>query len=277
MQIIFTGAKTINKDIFNSLLDGELISHDKFGKFINLYAGFDIYYLNKVDVRMLPFMVKEFSDADTNKKNKKRNTGNKNGNSDLYQSRYMLLKNTVQTLKPMSILDVNISSETNKNSSEIKKLLSPLTIKSKNFYPESMSKGNIFDACKDILNKIRENRFEYNTDGLIFTHAYYGVGSNKEDETGPLSKITWDYSFKWKPAKENTIDFFVVTLKQPGGEDVVNNIYEAGINSTLSTQLSEYKTIQLSCTYSEKRHGSIYLNPCQDVIDDKLPEFKNLN
>ena len=278
MQIIFTGAKTINKDIFNSLLDGELISHDKFGKFINLYAGFDIYYLNKVDVRMLPFMIKEFSDGDTtNEKNKKRNIGNKNGNSDLYQSRYMLLKNTVQILKPMSILDVNITSETNKNSSEIKKLLSPLTIKSKNFYPESLKKGNIFDACKDILNKIRENRFEYNTDGLIFTHAYYGVGSNKEDETGPLSKITWDYSFKWKPAKENTIDFFVVTLKQPGGEDVVKNVYEAGINSTLSTQLSEYKTIQLSCTYSEKRHGTIYLNPCQDVIDDKLPEFKDVN
>ena len=48
-------------------------------------------------------------------------------------------------------------------------------------------------------------------------------------------------------------------------------------NSKLSNQLSEYKTIQLSCTYSEKRHGVIYLNPCQDIIDDKLPEFKNVN
>ena len=28
-------------------------------KFINLYAAFDIYYLNKIDVRMLPFMLKE--------------------------------------------------------------------------------------------------------------------------------------------------------------------------------------------------------------------------
>jgi len=286
MQVIFTGAKTINKDIFNTLIDGELIANDKFGKFINLYAAFDIYYLNKVDIRMLPFIIKEEpidsihsksgEERTTNQKSKmKSNT--KNTNSDIYQSRYMLLQSTVSSIKAISIMDVNISVETTKNTNEIKKLLSPITIKNKKFYPESIVKGNIFDACNDILTKVRENRFEYNTDGLIFTHAYYGVGSNKEGETGPLSKITWEYSFKWKPTQDNTIDFFVVTTKQPGGEDVVKTIYEAGINSQLSTQLSEYKTIQLSCTYSERKHGTIYLNPCQDLIDDKLPEFKETN
>jgi len=274
MQVIFTGAKTINKDIFNTLLDGELIANDKYGKFINLYAAFDIYYLNKVDVRMLPFVVKE-EDLDTiNSKSKQQSKIN---NSDIFQCRYMLLQTTVTSIKALSIMDVNISVETSKNTNEIKKILSPITIKNKRFYPESIVKGNIFDACNDILTKVRENRFEYNTDGLIFTHAYYGVGSNKEGETGPLSKITWEYSFKWKPAQDNTIDFFVVTTKQPGGEDIVKTIYEPGLNSHLSTQLSEYKTIQLSCTYSERKHGVIYLNPCQDVIDDKLPEFKDVN
>jgi len=282
MQVIFTGAKTVEKDIFNTLLDGELIANDKFGKFINLYAGFDIYYLNKVDIRMLPFVIKEENmDAGDNGKNTKSKNINVNinnkTNADLYQSRYMLLKYVINTMKPMSILDVNINVETSKNTSELKKILSPLTIKSKKFYPESISKGNIFDACNYILTKIKENRFEYNTDGLILTHAYYGVGSNKEYETGPLTKITWEYSFKWKPAEDNTIDFFVVTVKQSGGEDVVKTIYEEGINSKLSSQLSEYKSIQLSCTYSEKRHGVIYLNPCQDIIDDKLPEFKDVN
>ena len=285
MQVIFTGAKTINKDIFNTLLDGELIANDKFGKFINLYAAFDIYYLNKVDVRMLPFIVKEEaldsiynkSGEETGKQIKPKTRVNRNDNSDIYQSRYMLLRNIISSIKALSIMDVNISVETSKNTNEIKKLLSPITIKNKNFYPETLVKGNIFDACNDILTKIREDRFEYNTDGLIFTHAYYGVGSNKEGETGPLSKITWEYSFKWKPAQDNTIDFFVVTTKQSGGEDVIRTIYEPGINSQLSTQLSEYKTIQLSCTYSERKHGTIYLNPCQDVIDDKLPEFKESN
>ena len=279
MQVIFTGAKTINKDIFNSLLDGELIANDKYGKFINLYAAFDIYYLNKVDVRMLPFVVKEeglgvTSNDNSNSKNKQQSKIN---NSDIFQCRYMLLQNTIASIKALSIMDVNVTVETSKNTNEIKKLLSPITIKNKKFYPESIIKGNIFDACNDILTKVRENRFEYNTDGVIFTHAYYGVGSNKEGETGPLSKITWEYSFKWKPAEDNTIDFFVVTTKQPGGEDIVKTIYEPGLNSHLSTQLSEYKTIQLSCTYSERKHGIIYLNPCQDVIDDKLPEFKDVN
>ena len=285
MQVIFTGAKTINKEIFNTLLDGELIANDKFGKFINLYAAFDIYYLNKVDVRMLPFVVKEEaidsiynkSGEESGKQIKSKSKVSKNNNSDIYQSRYMLLRNIISSIKALSIMDVNISVETLKNTNEIKKILSPITIKNKNFYPETLVKGNIFDACNDILTKIREDRFEYNTDGLIFTHAYYGVGSNKEGETGPLSKITWEYSFKWKPAQDNTIDFFVVTTKQSGGEDVIRTIYEPGINSQLSTQLTEYKTIQLSCTYSERKHGTIYLNPCQDVIDDKLPEFKEAN
>jgi hypothetical protein len=269
MQVIFTGAKTINKDIFNTLLDGELIANDKFGKFINLYAAFDIYYLNKVDIRILPFIIKEDG--------VKQKTLNTKNNSDIYQCRYMLLQNAISSIKALSILDVNVSIETTKNTNDLKKLLSPIIIKNKRFYPESVVKGNIFDACNDILTKVRENRFEYNTDGLIFTHAYYGVGSNKEGETGPLSKITWEYSFKWKPPQDNTIDFFVVTLKQPGGEDFIKTIYESGINSQLSTQLSEYKTIQLSCTYSERKHGIIYLNPCQDLIDDKLPEFKEAN
>lgn len=48
MDIIFTGAKTQNEECFNSLFDGELISHDKTGKFINLYAAFDIYYYKKM-------------------------------------------------------------------------------------------------------------------------------------------------------------------------------------------------------------------------------------
>jgi hypothetical protein len=273
MQIIFTGSNTINKDIFNTLLDGELITNDKFGKFINLYAAFDIYYLNKTDVRMLPFVMKEES-IETKQSSKYNKSGN---NSDIYQSRYMLLQSIVSSIKAMSIMDVQINVETTKNTNEIKKLVSPITIRNKKFYPESLLKGNIFNACDDILTKVREDRFEYTTDGLIFTHAYYGVGSNKEGETGPLTKITWDYSFKWKPAKDNTIDFFVVTTKNPGGEDVVKTIYEPGVNSQLTTQLSEYKTIQLSCTYSERKHGAIYLNPCQDIIDDKLPEYKDVN
>jgi hypothetical protein len=259
MNVIFTGAITSNAELFNSLLDGELISHDKFGKFINLYATFDIYYLNKVDVRILPFILKE---KETKEKTK-----------NLYECRYMLLKNVINSLKPVSILE---SGKGEMNKDKMKNLISPIRITFKKFLPENEN-GNIFEACNDILTKVRENRFEYLTDGLIFTHAYYGVGSNKENEAGPVNKITWENSFKWKPPKDNTIDFFVVTLKRADGDDMIKTIFEEGINTHLNTQLSEYKSIQLCCTYIEKKHGAIYLNPCQDIIDDKLPDFNEIN
>jgi len=284
MNVIFTGVKTNNKELFYTLFDGELIYHDKTGKFINLYAAFDIYYLNKIDVRSLPFMLKENDSTE--------GVGIVTPNiNKLYNSRYMLLKSSIENLIPVSIMDENINNanngkETSKNVTlqTIQKLTLPIRISFKKFYPESKitstTKNNndgIFEACNNILTKIREERFEYLTDGLIFTHAYFGVGSNKEGESGPLTKITWESSFKWKPPKDNTIDFFVVTLKQPGGDDIIKTKYEEGINSHLNAQISEYKMIQLCCTYSEKKHGTIYLNPCQDMIDDKLPEYKELN
>jgi hypothetical protein len=242
MNVIFTGAITLNKDIFNTLLDGELILNDKNGNYINLFAAFDIYYFNKTDVRILPFI---FEKKD---------------------SRYMIMKNVVNSLNIISILSTNKHDK-----------ISPIRIEYKRFYPENIKSGDIFSACNNILSKINEDRYEYLTDGLIFTPILLGVGGLKEGETGPLSKITWEHSFKWKPLKDNTIDFFVVTIKTPNGEDVVKTIFEEGIKTNVTSQLMEYKSIQLCCTYSEKKHGSIYLNPCQDILDDKLPEFKEVN
>jgi hypothetical protein len=59
MDVVFTGAKTNNKECINTLIDGELISHDKNGNFINLYAAFDIYYVKKQDIRSYTFMLLE--------------------------------------------------------------------------------------------------------------------------------------------------------------------------------------------------------------------------
>ncbi len=51
LTIEFTGAKTNNTKLFNTLLDGEHIKHNKRGLFINLYAAFDIFFRNRTDVR----------------------------------------------------------------------------------------------------------------------------------------------------------------------------------------------------------------------------------
>lgn len=256
MKIIFTGAKTKNDQCFNCLVDGELIYHDKKGNFINLYAAFDIYYYKKEDVRKYTFML-----LDTEE--------------DIYKSRYYLLKHFIKTLKPISIMDTGVDTQVSfkqllEKAKKIETLISPIKVSCKEFYPLDKTQS-IFSGCNDILSKVRENRFEYETDGLIFTHSYYGVGSNKIGHAGPKNKITWEQSFKWKPPKYNTIDFLVITTKGANGDDVIKPIFEDGINSHLVTQLSEYKIIELRCGFSEKNDG--YINPCQDIIDDKLPEF----
>jgi hypothetical protein len=262
MNVIFTGSKTLNVEAFHSLMDGELIYHNKKGQFINLYAAFDFYYLKGNDIRSYPF----FPGKDQSSSEK---------------SRYHLLKKIIQGLKPISVM-VETTQKSTDPMKKVKDSISPIRIQCKDFYPRTIIESgntntNIFSACNDIISKVRNDLFEYNTDGLIFTPAFLGVGSDEVGKAGPLSKITWNYSFKWKPPQYNTIDFLVSTVKAVNGTDVMKPIFEEGINLHISTQLSEYKTIQLKCTYSEKKHGTIYLNPCQDVIEDKLPEYKVVN
>lgn len=250
MEVKFSGAKTNNRDLFNSLLDGELILHDKNDIFINLYAAFDIYYFNNFDVRAYTFMLEE-------------------GEKDIYKSRYMILKNLITILNPVSIVETSASSKIKTGTN----LSAPMRFECKKFYPE-FAKGNIFDACREIITKENENRFEYNTDGLIFSHAYFGVGANKIGVAGPLTKITWNYSFKWKPPQYNTVDFLVNVVKGPNNEDLVKSYFEDGINNMQNIQFSQYKTLELKTTFVPKLHG--YINPCQDMIDGNFPEYKNV-
>jgi hypothetical protein len=252
MNVIFTGAVTKDATLLNSLLDGELILHNKFGDFINLYAAFDIYYLNKVDIRSYGFIPVDSSEIDKKIK-----------------YRYPILKSFIKNLKPESV----VTSETN----------SPIKIVSKDFYPININassdpksqNNSIFTACNYILKKVDEDLFEYNTDGLIFTPALFGVGSDKIGKAGPITKTTWDYSFKWKPAEFNTVDFLVTTKKSNNGDDVVTPIFEDGINMNDVKSLSQYKTMILRCGFDERKHG--FINPCQDILDDKLPEYDDMD
>jgi hypothetical protein len=238
MNIVFTGAITTQEEYINSILDGEYVLHDKYGQFINLYMAFDLYYLNGKDVRHYEFI-----------------------DEQQVKSRYSYLKQLVKGLNHKSIVEEDKQS--------------PLRIDCKSFYPIENKINNIFGACQFILNKINSGLFDYETDGLIFTHTLYGVGSDKVGKAGPLMKITWDYSFKWKPAQFNTIDFLVNTLKGTNGHDIVVPIFENGTNINSASQLNEYKTLVLQVGFDEKKHG--YINPCQDVLEDKLPEYGNVD
>lgn len=286
MEIIFTGSRTEEQRCFNSIIDGELILHDKNGVFINIFAAFDIYFALSTDLRTRPFMEVPY-------KNKK-----------IFEksSRLAVLKEFMTILKPLSILSKSLDLRGDKLSSilgEYKNRAvnkSPMNFITKNFYPVfetsvNISKKNkdndeaaaaattvessynIFAACNYILQRVADNLYEYNTDGLIFTPTLFGVGGNTILEAGPLRKVRWDYSFKWKPPKYNTIDFLVSTKKGADGQDMTTPIFENGLNVMQSIQFNQYKTLILQVGFDEKRHG--YINPCQDILDDKMPEVSN--
>ena len=205
MNIIATGTRTKNNKIFHSLLDCEYIQKDKNDDVIDLYAGFDIYYINKKEHRDLPFMNSE----------------------DVNKSRHGLMEKFIRILKPESVMPGQPS---------------PIRIEPKQFY----FSGNIFKDNKNILDKINDNLFEYETDGLVFTPS---------DLTLPRDyvKKTWDKSFKWKPPQFNTIDF-LVKMK----DDIKTEYIEDSIMN--------YKTLTLMCGFQENESG--YLHPCADVLDD---------
>jgi hypothetical protein len=240
MKVIFTGTITEKKELFNTLLDGELIVHNKYNNYINLYAAFDIYYLNGDDIRKHYFMPSQEKEKD-----------------DPLKSRHYWLNQVIDNLELKSVVESDIAT--------------PIRIICKQFYPKKYTE-TIFQACNTILTNIAEGIFEYNTDGLIFTPISFGVGGYERGAVSAPERTSWEASFKWKPPRFNTIDFLVTTKKNSAGQDLLTSMFEEGVNAGVGSQNKRYKTLILECGIDEKR--DIYLNPCQDIIDDILPSFK---
>ena len=241
MNVVFTGARTSNKDLFDSLLDGEHIKNDKNGKSINLYAVFDIYYINKRSTREFAFY---------------NNSGESDAEASKQKYRVVLMKQFVDLLKLTKTCD--------------------FTIKCKMFYSDSPS-TTIFDGCSKILSDIQDGVYEYNADGLIFTPCNTGVASDAVGVAGKLNKPLWAQSFKWKPPDYNTIDFLVSIKKDKTGKDEIHNIFQDGQNLQGHNNIIQYKTIVLRCGYDERdrRHG--YLNPFEDIVQGRYDSAEIAN
>ena len=236
MQVQFTGCKCQNAQLYNTLLDGEHVLHDKFGKFINLFLVFDIYFRAAADLRSLPFIATQ---------------------TLKYPKTRLSAVNAV-------LEAIDIVSITGKDKPA-------LSVKAKTFY-KSVGDG-IFNSCKKILDNVRDGIFNYETDGLIFTPIDKSVGSDTLGKTPPSRKITWRYSLKWKPPEFNTVDFLVSTVKTPDGQDYIGNIFESGENMAATRQIPQFKQLTLRVGYDAKKHG--YLNPCQDMIEEKYPSRRS--
>jgi hypothetical protein len=250
MKLLFTGAKTNNKLYHNSLLDGEIISHDKHGKFINLFAAFDVYIVNGKDVRAHVFYrdMTLVEDGDDRHRNK---------------SRHHIL---THMLKDLNLVSVVIDAQTQEP------MPSPIRVSVKQFYAgtETIS---IFAGCKKIMDRIDSDLFEYTTDGLIFTPSNLGVGAEEVGKVGPLRKFTWAKSFKWKPVVFNTVDFLVSVKKGSDNKPLIKTLYDGGMDVGRASQVKYYKTLTLMCGFNDvvkqqNKNVSVYMNPCQDVYDD---------
>ena len=242
MNVQFTGAVCIDDRLHYTLIDGEHILHDKAGRFINLYAAFDIYYIHKIDIRHLAFATTDQTSTESNFR--------------LYHlSEFMRdTEGTFRSAVPASGTSTNASVKGGGFAA------APIRLSVKRFEVAGKNGGpsDIFHCCSRVLNWINDGGFEYNTDGLIFTPANTGVCASAVGKHAPLKKLTWPRSFKWKPVEHNTIDFMVTTEKHHDQSDIVKKMYTTG-------EIIEYKTLTLRVGYSVERDG--YLNPMNAVID----------
>ena len=173
MDIQFTGIKISKKNIFNSLIDGELILHDKFGNFINLFACFDVYFINKEDRRGLNLVgIEEV------------------GRLDLLE-RFVHIFQKDMTKQNLKVKFDIIMKEFRYGGGE----------------------NGIFNECKKLLQNIDDGLFNYEIDGLIFTPMYKSIPikSNKFTWTEtmkwkPPEFNTIDFLVSFEMNKQNMID-----------------------------------------------------------------------
>jgi hypothetical protein len=287
MNIQFTGCYIEKKELFNTIIDGEHILHNKKGEYINVFACFDIYYFNGKNVTGLPFINLTIEEKEDTKEDIKENIkenikesikedkegkqsskqsskeakegskeakeGSKEGiekskKEENFNYRLIILNSVIKTLELKSIT----------NSKEIH-----IKFNVKKFYG-----AHIFNGCARILNNINEGLYEYNTDGLIFTPSNTGVCSLKTGVAAPNYKITWNESFKWKPPRYNTIDFLIRFKKNELGGNYVGTLNNEGEDLTSYNQVKHYYTLILNVGFDEKKHG--YINPYNDIINNNI-------
>jgi len=260
MNIQFTGCYVEKKELFNTIIDGEHILHNKKGEYINVFACFDIYYFNGQNVTGLPF-IKLSIEEEKEEKGKEGEKGKEKGKEEEKEEktgktkkeennnyRLIILNSVIKTLELKSIT----------NSKEIH-----IKFNVKKFYG-----AHIFSGCARILNNIKDGLYEYNTDGLIFTPANTGICSLKTGVAAPNYKITWNESFKWKPPEYNTIDFLIRFKKNELGGNYMGTLNNEGEDLTSYNQVKNYYTLILNVGFDETKHG--YINPYNDIINNNI-------
>lgn len=145
----------------------------------------------------------------------------------------------ITRLKHMNAVVASIASQANIPSS-------PYKVRSKEFVFAANAGADgktIFELAKQMLRK----NHEYNTDGLIFTPIHLGVHQTQVLPPS-IGDRTWTHVFKWKPPKDNTIDFLVKVDATAANE-----------NATRSYHLYVGANCHTIQTYFESKKGAGYI------------------
>ena len=224
--------------INNTIIDGEHIKYDKYGNFINLFAGFDVYTINSKDLRTLPFIEDRTDEF----------------NHDTF--RYGKLRDLISLLSNYGITESK--TQTNRLQLETKTF----------FFSKKKDEYSIFDQCRTLFDKMKSNLYNYNTDGIIFTSKYLGVTQEHSRDTIKKGKYTWGHSFKWKPPEYNTIDFLIRVKK-----DQLNHPIVYYKNSNTTKGPIEYYIVELMVGFDVKKHG--HINSQDKILNHSFKEKSN--
>jgi len=205
---IYTG--TIIKEYANSIFDGELIDKTLDGKFIQNFYVFDAYIVKGENITKNIF--------GTNSKPSNRYYHVCQLEKHFEKSDDIMQEETIPSIYMLKIFKkVYYYGNT---SDTVKEKLKDINLNDKKILAKIEGKYDtkIFDSVEKILKKCNVeyggmledgHMFSYKLDGLIFQPVNLGVNQNHIGED--VNKIggTWRSAFRWKPAKELTIDFMV--------------------------------------------------------------------
>ena len=233
----------------NTLLDGEYVTKLKGGYDVKLFLVFDLYFLDGEDFRERILM---------------RMGKQKTEDSGIEKSRLEILDDMLKDIEIGESMEIRkkeflfgdcdeVSDNGQKRIEQYEIALDGLDKNSKNFKSEKneldkelekeLKDTKIFNCSEEILDRIKNEDYEYETDGLIYTPVNLTVGEEPEIFKRNKYGGRWGRVFKWKKSEENSIDFQVEFAKNPNGEY---------IDKVFMEDMKKYRKVYLKVAYDKK-------------------------
>ena len=222
-----------NPKCAQSLVDGEWVTTSKDGNSINHFLIFDIYYSKDgKNISNKPFVTYTDDLLDNNA-----------------ETRHNALKEWYEDWRDdAQIIAKGITDATR------------LIISLKRFQFATANNSTIFRACATILDTTKI----YNTDGLIIT--------TNSDPIPERPGVRWTKQFKWKPAKDNTVDFLINFERDPNIptiDKITTTIHPSSENTV------QFKTMRL---YVGSDKDPAFDNPRSTILlQQDIPKEKGNN